>query len=43
MMGGKVYDKDGIVLYNADCIELLPDITPESVRLLLTDPPYGNI
>jgi site-specific DNA-methyltransferase (adenine-specific) len=41
-MGGKVYDKDGIVLYNADCIELLPDITPESVRLLLTDPPYGN-
>lgn len=33
------YDEKGIVIYNADCREVLP--LPEMADLLLTDPPYG--
>ncbi len=36
-----VYDVDGITIYHGDCADLLPDIEPDSVDLLLTDPPYG--
>ncbi len=36
-----VYDVDGITIYHADCADVLPDIDPKSVDLLLTDPPYG--
>lgn len=36
-----IYDRDGITIYNADCRDVLPDIDPASVGLLLTDPPYG--
>ena len=35
------YDRDGIVIYHGDCRDVLPDIDPDSVDLLLTDPPYG--
>ena len=35
------YDEDGITIYNADCNEILPEIDPATVDLLLTDPPYG--
>ena len=35
------YDRDGIVIYHADCRDVLPSIDPSSVDLLLTDPPYG--
>ena len=35
------FDRDGIVIYHADCSDVLPDIDPDSVDLLLTDPPYG--
>ena len=31
-----------IVIYNADCREILPQIPEGSVDLVLTDPPYGN-
>jgi DNA modification methylase len=34
------YQADGITIYNADCIGLLPCSDPENT-LLLTDPPYG--
>jgi len=32
-------DKNGIVIYNGDCREILPHLEP--VDLVLTDPPYG--
>ena len=35
------YDRDGIVIYHGDCRDVLPSIDPDSVDLLLTDPPYG--
>jgi site-specific DNA-methyltransferase (adenine-specific) len=35
------YRSNDIVLYQADCLELLPLLSPEAVDLLLTDPPYG--
>ena len=33
------YEEAGIVIYNADCREILPHLDP--VDLVLTDPPYG--
>ena len=33
------YEQDGIVIYNADCRDVLPTLEP--VDLVLTDPPYG--
>lgn len=33
------YEKDGIVIYHADCREILPELP--MVDLVLTDPPYG--
>ena len=33
------FERDGIVIYHGDCLELLPEIGP--VDLVLTDPPYG--
>lgn len=33
------YEENGIVIYNADCREVLPLLEP--VDLVLTDPPYG--
>ena len=35
------FDRDGIVIYHGDCRDVLPSIDPDSVDLLLTDPPYG--
>lgn len=32
------YEADGIVIYNADCLEILPSFT---VDWVVTDPPYG--
>jgi hypothetical protein len=34
------YDKDGIVIYNANCLDVLP--TLESVDHVITDPPYAR-
>lgn len=33
------YEKDGLVIYHADCREILPELP--KVDLVLTDPPYG--
>jgi site-specific DNA-methyltransferase (adenine-specific) len=35
------YDRDGIVIYNADCRDILPHLEP--VDLVLTDPPYPDL
>jgi len=35
------FDRDGITIYHADCADILPEIDPATVGLLLTDPPYG--
>ena len=32
-----------IELYQGDCLEVIKKIPNESVDLMLTDPPYGNI
>ena len=34
------YEQDGIVIYNADCRDVLPTLDP--VDLVFADPPYGN-
>lgn len=35
------YDKDGIVIFNADCLEALVTLPSESVDSVVTDPPAG--
>lgn len=35
------YDKDGITIYHGRCQDIIPLISPESVDLLIADPPYG--
>lgn len=35
------YDKNGITLYNGDCLDVLATMPPESVDSIVTDPPYG--
>ena len=35
------YADDAVTLYHARCEDVLPEIAPESVDLLVTDPPYG--
>jgi len=37
------YDHEGITIYCADCRDILPQLEPGSVDLVLTDPPYGKI
>jgi site-specific DNA-methyltransferase (adenine-specific)/modification methylase len=35
------YDKDGITIYNGDCLDVMQTLEPNSFDLVLTDPPYG--
>jgi site-specific DNA-methyltransferase (adenine-specific) len=35
------YEESGIVLLKGDCLEILPLFEPDSIDLVLTDPPYG--
>jgi site-specific DNA-methyltransferase (adenine-specific) len=35
------YDHDGITIYHGDCADVIPLVPPDTVGLLLTDPPYG--
>ncbi len=35
------YQDDSVVIFNADCRDILPLLEPGSVDLVLTDPPYG--
>jgi site-specific DNA-methyltransferase (adenine-specific) len=36
------YEEDGIIIYNNDCLEIMPQLKDKSVDLVLTDPPYGK-
>ena len=36
------YERDGITIYHGDAREIVPTLTPESVDLVLTDPPYSS-
>lgn len=36
------YDKDGITIYNGDCLEVMKQFEDKSFDLVLTDPPYGT-
>lgn len=36
-----IHDRDGITIYNADCLDVLPELLDGSVDLILTDPPYN--
>lgn len=46
-MGGVVdvrrpyYSDDRVTLYHGDCRDVLPSLIPDSIDLLITDPPYG--
>ena len=35
------FERDGITIYHADCADILPQVDPAEVGLMLTDPPYG--
>lgn len=35
------FDKDGIVLYQGDCLKVMSKLAPSSVDTIITDPPYG--
>jgi len=35
------YQDDAVIIYNADCRDILPLIPDKSIDLVLTDPPYG--
>lgn len=35
------FERDGIVIYHADCRDVLPTLEADSVDLALSDPPYG--
>jgi len=34
--------KAGIIIYNGDCRDIIPDIKDDSIDLVLTDPPYSK-
>lgn len=37
-----IYDRDGITLYQGDCMSVLPLLAEASVDAVVTDPPYGE-
>ena len=41
MIDKPYYDKDGITIYNGDCLEVMKQFADKSFDLVLTDPPYG--
>ena len=38
-----IADVSGSALFNADCMDILPLISDESVDIILTDPPYTPV
>jgi len=36
------YQDDLVTIYHGDCREIIPALSPDSVTLLWTDPPYGH-
>lgn len=37
-----IYDKDGITIYNGDCLEMMKQFDDKSFDLVLTSPPYED-
>jgi len=37
------YNKNGIEIYNGDCLEILKQFEPESIDCVMTSPPYWNL
>lgn len=37
------YDADGVTIYNADCLEVMPHLEKQSINLVCTDPPYFKV
>lgn len=35
------YEKDGITIYNGDCLDVMKEFKDKSFDMVLTDPPYG--
>ncbi|HVX90808.1 MAG TPA: DNA methyltransferase [Candidatus Paceibacterota bacterium] len=40
MLPQPYFENDGVILYHADCRDILPELFPESFDFVLTDPPY---
>lgn len=40
-MSKPYYAHGGITIYHGDCREVLPSLSPDSIDLIVTDPPYG--
>ena len=36
------YEKDGLVIYNADARVILPELADQSIDMIFTDPPFGH-
>lgn len=41
-MADLLHEKNGISIYCGDCRDILPTITPSSISLILSDPPYAH-
>jgi DNA modification methylase len=37
------YDRDGITIFNSDCLEVMPQLNPESFALIFVDWPYFKV
>jgi DNA modification methylase len=37
-----IFGDDRAVIYQGDCLEILPTLAPGSVDMIFTDPPYGH-
>jgi len=35
------YEEPNITIYHGDCLEIMPELEPESIDSIVTDPPYG--
>ena len=36
------YDHKGIQIYLGDCLEIMPELSDESIDMILADSPYGT-
>lgn len=36
------YNRDGFILYHGDCIAVMSDMSPKSIDIVITSPPYGT-
>lgn len=36
------YDHNGITIYQGDCLDIMPELPPQSIDAIICDPPYGS-